>query len=409
MAESQLEKLFDRLLPYSDGSGRRRFVAGGILVVGGALLNWDLVRSALGTEVHFIDVIKSPVIAGGMLLLVYAVGTLVELIGDLFLVRAAAGVFWSFGLPRRVATSKTGWRRVAYCALAAVAVPFVMAWNLIRGLLGRTDYRLPLDEALTPSARERVAELPAKVAEGLRDPVGDNAEMALRYIVERFAAERDRKWARIVINRVNEVSAITTALFFFVLMLVITGKIGPWSQDTSSSEYLSVRQKKQLLESRISELGKLNEDASEFLESSLRHFSPGVPKIFYLGGFREDLNEVRQREEKKALESLAGSQPSNTAVSGDKADSKLAELKDQLNSIQSAADDLAKAVKAYEELSSRTAAVKTLITLALAVVFLFLYIGFFTSLRNAIVSVLESLSLQQRVANTPQLTTGAAG
>jgi hypothetical protein len=201
----------------------------------------------------------------------------------------------------------------------------------------------------------------SQVAEGLSEPVGNDAEMAVKHIVDQFAAERDRNWARRVINRANEVSAITTALFLLVLMLVLTGKIGPWSTfESAPAELLSVQQKEQLLEKKITELEPLNRDASKFLQNSRKRFLRQFA-YSWLGGFQENVDVVRQRVKDRLQTSSLPAEPSNTATGGNKDDSKLTQLENQLDSGQSSAEELASAGEKYTEASARAAALKTIV------------------------------------------------
>jgi hypothetical protein len=90
-----VQRLLDRL-PYSDGSGRRRFVAGGIVVIGLVLSGIvtegirDLAPPLLGVNAEML--FRSPLLILSVMLVVYALGTVVELLGDIFLVRAASGI-----------------------------------------------------------------------------------------------------------------------------------------------------------------------------------------------------------------------------------------------------------------------------------------------------------------------------
>ena len=185
MTEEQLDKILDRL-PFFDGSGRRRFVAGGIIFIGLAGFNWESLSGTLGSlEVK--DIFASPMIAGGALLLVYAIGSIVDLFGELFLIRAASGIFWGLTAPNR-ATAMSERRLMkalkvglAYC----VAIPQAILGMLL-GLIGRTKYTIQLSGLLSQEAQSVYESLPEKVAEGLSEPVGDNSEVALKFITDSF-------------------------------------------------------------------------------------------------------------------------------------------------------------------------------------------------------------------------------
>jgi len=111
MAEVKLVEttIMDRLiekLPFFDGSGRRRFVSGGLLVVAVLIMGWQETIKPEIPEVGLKEIIASPIIAAGLVLLVYAIGTVVEMIGEIFMVRAASGLFWGMTFPKRYWESK---------------------------------------------------------------------------------------------------------------------------------------------------------------------------------------------------------------------------------------------------------------------------------------------------------------
>lgn len=94
-----LERLIDRV-PYFDGSGRRRLVTGVVFSLGAGLILWHTYRVQV-SGISFKDMLESPVSVILSLLVLFAIGGLVEMIGEFFLVRAASGIVWSTSFPKR--------------------------------------------------------------------------------------------------------------------------------------------------------------------------------------------------------------------------------------------------------------------------------------------------------------------
>ena len=219
MADSHLDKILDHF-PLFDGSGRRRFVSGGIILIGFGLLNWGALQQII-TAIKFSDYLSSPIIAAGLVLIVYAIGSVADLFGDLFLIRAASGIFWSPGYTIDTSRKYFGepWATIAGGLLF---IP-VAIYGILLGLVGITRYKIPLQKNLSKEAATFVDNLPAKVIDGLSHPVGDSATFAFKFIIDQFKSESDRGWARRQLNKARDVSAITTALFSVLFWALVTG------------------------------------------------------------------------------------------------------------------------------------------------------------------------------------------
>ena len=87
MEGTQFEKLLE-LLPQSDGTARKRLVSGGIMLIGVALLVPQISELVVLGEnkLSLGDILTSltPVLI--VILVVYAAGSLVEMVGDYFVV-----------------------------------------------------------------------------------------------------------------------------------------------------------------------------------------------------------------------------------------------------------------------------------------------------------------------------------
>ncbi len=98
-----------------------------------------------------------------------------------------------------------------------LAVPLIILINVLKGLVGHTSYRNQVESFLTEKAKKIYSSLPEKVVLGLSQPIGDNAEIAWKYIVEQFDSEADQKWARRFITQAKDVLAVTTSLIIIFL------------------------------------------------------------------------------------------------------------------------------------------------------------------------------------------------
>ena len=226
MAFSNIDKILEKI-PYSDGSFRRRLVSGCIVLIG------LLVLFCSGEIASFIngsskfdakDLLTSPIIAGTLLLLVYAIGNLVEMIGEVFLVKGAAGLYSAFSYPAQSTKQEKYYifHFIGVCAYG-LYVPFLMARNMIKSFLGYKTYEIKLKTILNKDAMNLCDSFPDSVVSGLSAPVGNDAEIAWKYIVDQFKNESDQKWARRFISRAKDVLAITTSLVivFFISILVL--------------------------------------------------------------------------------------------------------------------------------------------------------------------------------------------
>ena len=222
MTEDQFGKILDRV-PFLDGSGRRRFVAGGIILIGIAAPNWGQLQTALG-GLGVADILGSPLIAAGAVLMVYAIGSLADMFGELFLVRAASGIFWAFRFPNRLVKFESKALSIMTRSFLFIFVaPFVAFIFVLYGFIGRTRYTIDIEKLLYPGAQDLYRDLPQKVTRGLSQPVGDDAEFAQKYIIDQLQSEADRKWARRIFARAKDVAATITALQIIFLYMLFAG------------------------------------------------------------------------------------------------------------------------------------------------------------------------------------------
>jgi hypothetical protein len=156
-----------------------------------------------------LDLLRSPILIGVALVLAYTVGTFIELLGEIIFAPVVCGV---------IGEVETAWvaRRWGALPLALLVGPF-------KGLAGRGGLQLAIPENLSLKAQERfeVEPLPPSVIHGLKYPFGLRSELAFKYVADSFKAERSRRWAKQVITRVKDVSALITVTLILFTMLGI--------------------------------------------------------------------------------------------------------------------------------------------------------------------------------------------
>jgi hypothetical protein len=246
-----IDKLIDHL-PFLDGAGRRRFVAGGIILIGVAVQNPDLFKDILGLEeLDVADILGSPVIAGGAVLLVYAIGSLAEMLGELSLVRAASGIFLALQFPGQVVTWEAVPNRhwfygfliiIMKFLLYVTVVPFMVLYFAAAGFLGYTKFAIDIHRRASAKAWAVFEKLPDAAQRGLHQPVGNDTDFAQKYIVDLLTNEPDRKWARRLIIRAKDVAATITALQVVVLYTLLSFgiELGNTGQNEGKSAQLQI-------------------------------------------------------------------------------------------------------------------------------------------------------------------------
>jgi hypothetical protein len=412
--DSSLDKILDRL-PYSDGTGRRRFVSGGILLTGIIVVFLgDFKIYLVGLEAK--SLVGSPIILLAAVLILYALGNLTEMLGGLFLVRMASGVMWTLGFPHR-ASRKVSNRYARWLAYGGLIVwaPFYMLWEMVRGLRGDTRFRLPLESDLTPGALKLIDSLPSKVRSGLYHPVSNDAEFSTKYMVDSFATETNRRWARRLLGQADDVLSITTAFILIALMITTTELWRPAVQvpayykltmeDVKYIQSLSINGSKAFknFNESFSHLveGQSTEECSDIAstldkfdlmtgdggllalrsESDKARLMGGVVGCFegllsdYLEVARPDI-ELARRDIMVEFRRVVGDVEDLGQIASD--------WEFELRRTEELFRDR---LRVAEELKTIASWVKSLIVL---VIFLFLYVGYFKTLRIALVNIVEA-------------------
>lgn len=160
--------------------------------------------------------LKSPTFFLGLILLIYAVGNISDLIGDLFLVKAASGIseskkyFKRNKFKNRLTDALLG---PFLIYISILLIPIFMYMYMI----GRKKYELNFDH-LSESARNTLDSLPSKVVDGIKKPLNENSDLAAIHLLGLFTKELDIKWARSRINRSKDILSVTSAVVISLLI-----------------------------------------------------------------------------------------------------------------------------------------------------------------------------------------------
>jgi hypothetical protein len=245
--EDVLEKLVEKL-PYSDGSARRRFIGGAMLAIGVAVPNWSTISKLLGV-LTIADLLKTPFLTATAALLVYLAGTIVEMLGSVFLVPAAA---------------------------------------LLLQALGGPPQPLSQSRLLSPSARDVLGSLPEKIREGIDHPTGKYAELTMQYLMYAFRTPRHRRWCKQLFSRVADIGTTTTAIISVISPLVILGTLHNRSTAEESQYWMDMTGTARALDS-IEPKGAAMLALEEIAAAS--HLAQPIPEPLMI-----DLHNVGNRE-----------------------------------------------------------------------------------------------------------------
>lgn len=211
-----LEKIAEKI-PYSEGGLRRRFTSGGMIVFAVLFLIYESPTSSLETLTAK-DLIASPVIALGLLVLIYAIGNIVEMIGELFIVRAVGETVWAGN------RANEWWGRRSIPVRLLVFIPlvyfagFYFYYHILRGLVGVSRYRWEVDKFLSAKATRYFHNLPETIQNGLAHPLGDHFDSAWKYL-QVHSTEEGKQWLVKLDSRNKDILTITSSLIVVLLLL----------------------------------------------------------------------------------------------------------------------------------------------------------------------------------------------
>lgn len=231
-----LEKIVDRFPP-ADGALRRRFIAGGFVTL--FLLFTGILPITEVVKIDIAVVIGSPVFVFAFLILVYAIGGIVEVIGQIFILRAIGELAWMVAYPYKKNRSKGIGRVLLSYSIWLIPGYFLSYFYFFRGLLGITKFHLDL--RLSANASKIYDQLPERVQTGLSQPLGDEFDFAWKFLESKLRME-DKQWVHRRDARNKEVLAILSAMTIVAAMgaVLLAPRLGQTLTDVSNldSQYI---------------------------------------------------------------------------------------------------------------------------------------------------------------------------
>lgn len=244
MPKSSIDIIADRV-PFFDGSLRRKFVVG-VLVLLTVLISTPENSNWIKLDHQISQVWSLSLFTVIFFLLVYAVGSAVELLGEVSLSRAIGGFFWGIRELRSDEFVQKNQRRPPhflnrsrFYIYRLICSPGYISKYILKGAVGwdyQPDITPFLSPLLSPRGVIKFNSLPRQIKDGIGNPVGPKSELAFHFLAESFTTDVDRRWARSLINRCRDVLAICTAT---VVIIVYVGFVQVWPFYTNYTERMA--------------------------------------------------------------------------------------------------------------------------------------------------------------------------
>ncbi|MEQ9450485.1 MAG: hypothetical protein RJQ07_02775 [Pseudomonadales bacterium] len=346
-------------------------------------------------------------------LVIYATGTLIEMLGDFFLARAASGFLFvlrsvnPYAMPfwRPVEWQKSYidrglWGIAEYIVNMILLVP-AAAYFTFMGLLGSSYFRIrdtTLLENLHPMVRE-----------GVEQPLGKFADGALYNLVKSLPDEESRKWGRSLLNRAKDISVVTASILVTAPILVI---LYSGNADTLRLAKLELEQviKDEHIKSCKEQIpGVVLAQAIEYqiedLMSDCKYMPPSAREVYKNAqamrfALESTGHTITWNDGQLLVSGTAWIDPSRNTTSGfnpsnqetrteaDPSGELYSGLK-ALSALMQGVDRVLEKEAKVADLESRAAFATGTFALLLAVALLALYVGYFASLESAVLSILS--------------------
>lgn len=213
-----VDKLLEKL-PVADGRFRRRMMAGGIvaLIAG---LTYRKEATLSGGPLELKDLLLSPSLLFVGLVIVYAIGGVVEIFGQLFVIRAV-GESNHFVRKTLASDNSRHWIVEWFVKIGKMfVVIYGVYFALAKGIFGKTEYEfVPSGTNVSPEGLQALARMPGKVRDGIVHPLGDNAEYAVQYL-ERRLDDRSRKFVEAKFRNCREMLVLLTSILVGGLLVL---------------------------------------------------------------------------------------------------------------------------------------------------------------------------------------------
>jgi len=401
-SSSSIEAVLDRL-PIFDGAGRRRFVSGGVLLIGLVLLLMNS-QSDMVVPIETLQLIGTPTLTLAAVLIVYSIGTVIDMLGEFFIVRAAAGAYGATTETFHRALYAQSFRERARGFGQIAVLPVVILVGTFKALFDSRYYAIRMSQCLSEEASNRFLSMPSRVRLGLQHPVSDDSDFAFKYLIDSLKSDFDRKWGRLLLHRTRDLLSITTSLFLIGATILFVNLIGPDSPIRG-------------LEDEFEDLSLRLESMREAMEDNAFVFR-GVDTPMPLYPFPESATPAESNrapgftapDDIRKIEAYLEDTINYivTAVTTDDGDpiddeASFSEWNDDrassasyefLSRLHDSAASLLADYGSYADTLAGLKLARNAMVAGLTTLLLFVYVGFFTSQRNAVVNILETLALQ---------------
>lgn len=219
---TMIEKIVERI-PYSDGGFRRRMTAGAVILLGSAMALYLNIQSVPLSFEDAKQILSSPIVGIILLLLVYAIGGLVEVIAELFITRLTGNTARAFILPIQMYKNfPVFFRRIFQVFTYYPGMIFLLYAEWGKALIGKSSYRWhDLEKSLQPKTRKHFKLYPDIVKKGLEDPFGKYGELSWRYFCNN-GTDEEKSLARKLENRNKDTLVIVTSLMIATAIMILS-------------------------------------------------------------------------------------------------------------------------------------------------------------------------------------------
>ncbi len=237
MPQSSIDIIAERV-PVFDGSLRRKFFVG-VLVLLTFLISTPETSNWIKLDPQSNQVWSLSLFTITFFLLVFAVGSAIELLGEVSLSRAIGGGVWGIKELFADEFAQKNHRmpphflnRCRFYIYRLICLPGYLFRYCFKGAVGGTDYRIDITPFLSPRGVTKFNSLPQQIKDGIGNPVGPKSDLAFHFLAESFTTDVDRRWARSLVNRCRDVLAICTAMVVIILYVAIVQVVPFYSNYT---------------------------------------------------------------------------------------------------------------------------------------------------------------------------------
>lgn len=406
---SKLDALLNRI-PVFDGGGRRRLTAGTI-VAAATLITFQDARETITHLIEGRDASVSLMLAASALL-IYAAGVVVELIGEVFLVRAVSNAVWSYTSAAHQIRNLRRWRRFLTYILSVLLYGTARAViYFVSGLFGKCAWQMDVLRDLSKDGRTIYLRLPRSVRHSIRRALGSKSNFGKLALVSFLTLPETRRWAQGLLTRPRDVLSLVSAIVLSFTLAIFGAPNHFRPNRETAKSFLSAEQSFITSHSALQAAASMGADGDleKLLEQLALELSAN-PLAFTNGQFTRALDAAYADLLPRRSILISGPyfeepKPDPTVIKA------MRQAAEQYKTVVARVDDsvisLMRAHETAEQEFRSDRSRKVLLKILAAAATLFLYVAFFNSLRSATLSVLEALALDHEDAPRSKSPAGA--